>query len=559
MSKFKAALVMVALICTAALAVDEVTEPFVGVTHIHRTLTSPRPLNINIVRIDLEAEGISFKVTPSNGTAAGDTQVQKVTEFLEDTGAQIGINCGFFFWDENASGYEVMGYAASEGDIYSWFYEWPNWPTPYVSLNLNQNNKPNIIYPLPSFPIGKYVAPFGVTVYNAAPGSEWIVKNGVKNVSNWDINTAKHPRTAGGYTQDGKTLILVTIDGRQTGFSEGMYTSEVADLLISLGAYQGIAFDGGGSTTMAFADPTPRLVNVPINGGVKYVQRRTANNLAVYAQQKEIVYSKIVFNDFENSQEGTFSYSPGYSGSTLGILSGDSSAAPIQSDSYKGDFCERIFIKDDPTKSSVAEYPQGGWFVRWVSGSGARPDQNIARPATGKIGFWAKTSTPNLKASICLDNMNQMERGLPLDIVSDGYWHCYEWDVENDQQWEGWINGDGAITGSIFTIDSIQFFGPNTDATIYIDNISHDPADTLDFLENCQDVWKTGNGLVADLNKDCFVNLDDALLLAAYWLDDTSEYDISEISEGFVDFFDFAVLADAWLDCNDPLTESCQQ
>lgn len=60
----------------------------------------------------------------------------------------------------------------------------------------------------------------------------------------------RHPRTAIGYSKDGKTVYFVTVDGRQQGYSEGMTLSELAGLLIELGAYQGINLDGGGSTTM---------------------------------------------------------------------------------------------------------------------------------------------------------------------------------------------------------------------------------------------------------------------------------------------------------------------
>ncbi|MFI4912605.1 MAG: phosphodiester glycosidase family protein [Sedimentisphaeraceae bacterium JB056] len=539
------------VLASVVMAADVVTEPFVGVTHIHRTLSSPRPLNINIVKIDLGAEGISFKSTPSNGDAAGESNASKMTDFVNAQGAQIGINCGFFFWDSNAGGYDVMGYAASEGEVYSKFTAWSDWPTPYVSLNISSTNKADIIYPLPSFPIGGYVAPFGVQVYNAVAGSEWIVKDGVNNVSNWDINTALHPRSAGGITADNH-LILLTVDGRQEGFSEGMYVSEVADLLISLGAVQGINFDGGGSTAMAFADPLPRLVNVPINGGVAYSQRSTPNNLAVYAISNTTVPDRTVFVDFEDGNESTFAYSPGYSGSTLGIDTSQSTAEPTTDDSWTGQWCERLFIKDDPATTAVAEYSEGGWFVRWVSGATASPSQNIAKPTTGYVGFWAKTSSENLKISIVLDNDSQMERGLPIDMPADGYWHCYQWPLEDDNSWEGWINGDGLITGSSFTLDSIQIFGPDNDCEIFVDTICHDVQNTIDDIDDCSGILKAGMGLAADLSGDCIVNGDDLDIIAQNWLQENSDADIIVSSGNIVDLLDVSAIAEAWLDSNDP-------
>lgn len=78
----------------------------------------------------------------------------------------------------------------------------------------------------------------------------------------------RHPRTAAGVSQDGKTLYLATVDGRQPGVSVGATISEMAGLMKSLGADDAINLDGGGSTTMVVSgqpanspsDPTPRPV-----------------------------------------------------------------------------------------------------------------------------------------------------------------------------------------------------------------------------------------------------------------------------------------------------------
>ena len=69
----------------------------------------------------------------------------------------------------------------------------------------------------------------------------------------------RHPRTAVGRTQDGK-LILVTVDGRQPAISIGMSLYSLADLLLELGAMDGINLDGGGSTTMVV---NQKVVNKP--------------------------------------------------------------------------------------------------------------------------------------------------------------------------------------------------------------------------------------------------------------------------------------------------------
>lgn len=57
----------------------------------------------------------------------------------------------------------------------------------------------------------------------------------------------RHPRTAIGWTSAGEVL-MVTVDGRQPGYSDGMTLRELSDLLIGLGATSAVNLDGGGST-----------------------------------------------------------------------------------------------------------------------------------------------------------------------------------------------------------------------------------------------------------------------------------------------------------------------
>ena len=79
--------------------------------------------------------------------------------------------------------------------------------------------------------------------------------------------TARHPRTAVGIARDGRRLLLVVVDGRQKSYSDGMTLRELADLMRGLGARDAINLDGGGSTTLVYADPDSsgrlRIANRP--------------------------------------------------------------------------------------------------------------------------------------------------------------------------------------------------------------------------------------------------------------------------------------------------------
>jgi exopolysaccharide biosynthesis protein len=64
---------------------------------------------------------------------------------------------------------------------------------------------------------------------------------------------SRNPRTMAGVTGDGD-LLLVTVDGRQPGYSVGLSFPEEARLMRALGAVHAVNLDGGGSTTMVVRD-----------------------------------------------------------------------------------------------------------------------------------------------------------------------------------------------------------------------------------------------------------------------------------------------------------------
>jgi hypothetical protein len=58
-----------------------------------------------------------------------------------------------------------------------------------------------------------------------------------------------HPRTAIGYTKEGKLIVLV-IEGRNPGIAAGATLNETAEILVQLGCVEALNLDGGGSSCM---------------------------------------------------------------------------------------------------------------------------------------------------------------------------------------------------------------------------------------------------------------------------------------------------------------------
>jgi len=85
----------------------------------------------------------------------------------------------------------------------------------------------------------------------AIGGSPVLVKNGeVQHVNNQELA----PRTAVGFSEDGKTMYLALVDGRQSS-SRGMSLFEMGELMKEFGAYHALNLDGGGSSTMTARTP----------------------------------------------------------------------------------------------------------------------------------------------------------------------------------------------------------------------------------------------------------------------------------------------------------------
>ncbi|MBQ7875868.1 MAG: phosphodiester glycosidase family protein [Clostridia bacterium] len=92
------------------------------------------------------------------------------------------------------------------------------------------------------------ISPDTDAIYEASGGNTLIVKDG--EVCEFTSNiTGKAQRTAMGLSKSGKTLVLVTVDGRQTD-CKGFDQTELAEFMIALGCDSAINLDGGGSTTM---------------------------------------------------------------------------------------------------------------------------------------------------------------------------------------------------------------------------------------------------------------------------------------------------------------------
>lgn len=254
---------------------------------IAREDATPRPVKMHVLVIDTRTPGMRFAVTPHAGTR--DTIKQTTLEFLAQRKAQIAINGHFFEpWPPPApdSGEaDLVGLAASDGDVYSPFEDHP--PKPYAirpnapALNIDPHGVATIVHRRPGDTTGKAVAE-AVELYNAVSGNEQILTAGKVTAGTGKWDNTPNPLTVIGLDDSGKLVILI-VDGRQPKVSEGLSVREAADLLArDYDVRDAINLDGGGSTTLCLADPNPRVVNVPVGLGNPGTLRPVGSSLAIF-------------------------------------------------------------------------------------------------------------------------------------------------------------------------------------------------------------------------------------------------------------------------------------
>ncbi len=256
-------------IAHAAITVDPWVPIFKGIEFARGKADTNeiRLQEVQALRIDLSDPDVELFSTPSNGDAPLETFGQTTSAFVLAYGVKAGVNANFFSPVSTTPNEprEVIGLAISQGNLVS-----PAEAGREMLLITRSN-----------------VATIALTVTNpsnywtAVAGSDVVVINGVnqKPFPDTEFFTVGHPRTAVGISQNGRYLILLTIDGRQPGYSDGAPMDSLADWLIRFGAYQGLNLDGGGSTAMVKAQSGGVSVLNRASGGV---QRVNGNHIGVF-------------------------------------------------------------------------------------------------------------------------------------------------------------------------------------------------------------------------------------------------------------------------------------
>lgn len=206
---------------------------------------------------------------PENGHSA-----KTVLAFAKDMDADFAINGSFFYpfkefpyWETypgHGDPVNALGPTVVDGMVYAAKQaEW--WP----GHHLNFLNGGQVI-------IGDMAADAKFAI-----GGGKILAVGGKPAP--DIkDTKRYPRTIIGIGETGSELFVLVVDGKQFGYSRGVYLKTARDFLLKQGATDIIELDGGGSSTMVIkTDTGHQIMNRMIHTVIPGRQRPVANHIGL--------------------------------------------------------------------------------------------------------------------------------------------------------------------------------------------------------------------------------------------------------------------------------------
>jgi hypothetical protein len=199
--------------------------------------------------------------------------------------------------------------------------------------------------------------------------------------------------------------------------------------------------------------------------------------------------AQVIIDGFE-VDEGHFASNPNTaSGTSQGFIKAGATAAVadrVTTDFFTGSAAQFIMLDDDPT---VAGSPAllDSWRLRHLSGGGTPANNLSLTNVTGNttyVGYWLKTSSSGMEASIGIDDGAALEIGAFRPIQADGQWHLYQWQFQDAADWDAFAGTgpNGQIDSVSVTIDSVLFrggpgfpTGSDFDASFVIDDVSWNP------------------------------------------------------------------------------------
>lgn len=247
-------------------AVERTLHP--GIAYRRFARSEPRPLVVHAATIELGTPGLELVLTPAASGAC--LPARTTSGFLQEQRVQLAVNTQFFY---ACSGAAPDLDALAPGQLLHPVGE-------YAVAG-------EVVVPQPWLGNVLYVGPDGAAsfepparLHHAISGRHRLVEAGRVTAADDELLA---PRVAVGLDAARRRLVIVVVDGRQRGYSEGVTLPELSALLVELGVHDAIELDGGGSATLVSEgeDGEPEVLSSPIHQRIPGRERPVANHLGV--------------------------------------------------------------------------------------------------------------------------------------------------------------------------------------------------------------------------------------------------------------------------------------
>ena len=270
MNSLRVALALLPILLAPACAQDAASAPIQPVTAIRFESRWARSQRIFVARVDLADPKIDVRVARGGADPDGDgpwqTVLQPLSQIAQREHFDVAINGDFFTAFKTAdvegaqSGFVAGKWASAIGPAVTNGVLWAPAANarPVLVIDADKNARILLHKDAPA------------DARQVIAGSDILLKDGqsaLNNKSAFSLN--RHPRTAVGLADAGRTLVLVIVDGRDAPTAIGMNLSELSDLMASLHCTDALNLDGGGSSEMILRDAKSgqlSVMNKPSDG-----------------------------------------------------------------------------------------------------------------------------------------------------------------------------------------------------------------------------------------------------------------------------------------------------
>ena len=231
------------------------------------TTDSPRDLAACFMRVELKhaaIEPIVMVGDDPDGEGPAEASLTMPLDLMNRFDALVGINANAFAkvrpedryrpWSEGMH-VDVIGMAVSNKVVHSPLDN-PRYSNSRTAFWVDARHTPEISRPGNGFEVYQAVGDF---VSSLLLNGDIVPEPG----------GARHPRSALGLDKSRRFLLLVVVDGRRAGHSDGVTLHELATLMKQQGCQQAINLDGGGSSIMLARDEETQsltTINRPSDG-----------------------------------------------------------------------------------------------------------------------------------------------------------------------------------------------------------------------------------------------------------------------------------------------------